>query len=120
VTTTRFRYPRTAYIAAGLLAICLTPMVRNGWLALLYVIPVIAVAYIARTGTDADHSGLTVRTLLGSERLSWSQVSGLRVGGHGELYAVIGDQQMRLPTARVGDLQKLNSLAQTPDEASAA
>lgn len=108
----RIRYSRLAYLAVGLLVICLTPMVRSGWLAVIYVIPVVAWLYVARTGTDADSDGITVRTLLGAERLSWSTVDGLRVGQRGELFAVQGETALRLPAARFSDLPKLNAISE--------
>jgi uncharacterized membrane protein len=112
VTSARIRYPRLAYMAVGFLAICLTPMVRNAWLSAVYLIPLAAAAYVVRTGTDADLDGLTVRTLLGAERLSWSSVEALRVGDHGELFAVQGEQELRLPAARLGDLPRLTALSE--------
>lgn len=108
----RIRYSRMAYLAVGFLAICLTPMVRSWWLAAMYLIPVVAAAYVARTGTDADAEGLTVRTLLGAERLSWSSVDGLRVGDRGELFAVQGGDELRLPAARFVDLPRLNAISE--------
>jgi len=112
VTSLRIRYSRLAYLAVFLLAICLTPMVRSGWLAVLYVIPIVAAVYVARTGTDADRDGLTVRTLLGAERLRWDAVDGLRVGPRGELFAVQGAQQLRLPAARLSDLPRLTEVSE--------
>jgi hypothetical protein len=101
------------YLVIGFLAICLTPMLRNWWLLLIYLIPIVAVLYVARTGTDADSTGITVRTLFGSERLSWSQIDGLRIGRRGELFAVQGTQQLRLPTARWNDVDRLNSISES-------
>ena len=44
------------------------------------VIPVILSALIVRLRTVADAQTVTVRTLLGSQTVSWSDIEGLRFG----------------------------------------
>ena len=121
MTSARLRLPRTAYLAAGALAVCVTPMVQGPWLFSLYLLPILAVAYIARSGTDVDASGITARALVGSATAPWSEVTGLRVGARGQVYALLaGDRQLRLPNARPQDVPTIMAVsAAAPERADA-
>ena len=113
VTPVHLRYPRTAYLVAGLLAVCVTPMVQHPLLALVYLLPLAAVLYIARAGTIVDSTGVTARAMLGAERIPWSDIEGLRVGARGEVYALVGNgEQIRLPAARMSDVPKLSAASE--------
>ena len=98
----RVRTPRTALLAVLVLAICVLPLASSApWLAVLWVLPVAAAGWVVRAGVDVDRAGLTVRALLGSRRLPWAEVAGLRVTGRGRLTAVLrGGGTVRLPVLR--------------------
>jgi hypothetical protein len=101
-TVLRVRTPRTALVAVLVLAICVLPLASSArWLAVLWLLPVATAAWVLRAGVDVDRTGLTVRALLGSRRLPWSEVAGLRVGRRGRLAAVLrGGGAVRLPVLR--------------------
>jgi hypothetical protein len=71
--------------------------------AFLMLIPVLAVAYIARTATVVDASGIRVRAVFGSRRLAWPDIRGLSVSER-SVYAVCQDGALRLPCVRITDL----------------
>jgi hypothetical protein len=98
----RVRTPRTALTAVLVLAICVLPLASSApWLAVLWLLPVAAAAWVLRAGVDVDRTGLTVRALLGSRRLAWNEVAGLQVGDRGRLVAVLrGGGAVRLPVLR--------------------
>ncbi|MFL6127778.1 MAG: PH domain-containing protein [Mycobacteriales bacterium] len=98
----RVRTPRTALVAVLVLAICVLPLASSApWLAVLWLVPVALAAWVLRAGVDVDPSGLTVRALLGTRRLPWAEVAGLRVGRRGLLAAVLrGGGTVRLPVLR--------------------
>ena len=98
----RVRAPRTALMPVLVLAICVLPLASSApWLAVLWVLPIGVAAWVVRAGVDVDRTGLTVRALLGSRRLPWTEVAGLRVTGRGRLAAVLrGGGAVRLPVLR--------------------
>src|SRR3712207_7187212 len=80
---------RSALLPVVVLAVCLLPLVGvapGSWLVML--VPVAVAAWVLRTGVDVDEDGLTVRTLLGSRPVPWTEVVGIRVAGPGELWVV--------------------------------
>jgi hypothetical protein len=106
---------RTALLPAGLLLLCVLPAAAAApWAALLLLLPLVAAAWVLRVGvdvsgdTDGDTSGLTVRSLVGRRHVPWTEVSGIRVGGRGELWLVtVAGRQVRLPVLRLRDLPRL-------------
>ena len=98
----RVRTPRTALMAVLVLAICVLPLASSApWLAVLWLLPIAAAAWVLRAGVDVDRTGLTVRALLGSRRLPWTEVAGLRVGDRDRLVAVLrAGGTVRLPVLR--------------------
>lgn len=117
--TLRLRLPRTALLAAFFLALCLTPLAfARPWLPVVYVLPVVVLAWILRAGTDVDADGLTVRALLRSRRVEWDGVTAIAPGRRGELSAVLrSGNRLRLPLARARHLQQIAvaSGGQVPD-----
>ncbi|MGI8697241.1 MAG: PH domain-containing protein [Mycobacteriales bacterium] len=107
--TLRLRLPRTALLAAFFLALCLTPLAfARPWLPVVYVLPVVVLAWILRAGTDVDADGLTVRALLRSRRVEWDGVTAIAPGRRGELSAVLrSGNRLRLPLARARHLQQI-------------
>jgi hypothetical protein len=98
----RIRTPRTALMAVLVLAICVLPLASSApWLAVLWLLPIAAAVWVLRAGVDVDRAGLTVRALLGSRRLPWTEVAGLRADDRGRLVAVLrSGGAVRLPVLR--------------------
>ena len=118
----RIRTPRTALMAVLVLAICVLPLASSApWLAVLWLLPLTAAAWVLRAGVDVDRTGLTVRALLGSRRLPWTEVAGLRVGDRDRLVAVLrAGGTVRLPVLRPRHLALVAAASggrmPTPDE----
>ena len=102
----RIRTPRTTLVAVAVLAVCVLPLASAApWLAVLWLLPVAALAWVLRAGVDVDPDGLTVRAVLGRRRLPWSELAGLQVTGRGRLAAVLrGGGSVRLPVLRARHL----------------
>ncbi len=103
-----FRLPRSAYLAVLFLALCATPLVQHPLASFVYVIPVAAAVFIARTATIVDDHGITVRALAGHRRLPWTDLRGLSVTGR-NVYAVTDAGAVRLPCVRLADLAALSA-----------
>ena len=89
-----------AHFAVGFLALGLLALVLAGptWVSLLLVIPVLLSAFVIRYRTVADRETVTVRTLLGSQTVSWDDIAGLRFGRGSWAYAQLKDgAEVRLP-----------------------
>lgn len=78
--------------------------------ALVLIVPVLAVVFIARTATVVSAEGLRVRALFGSRDLPWDSVRGLSVSGRG-IYAVLDDGAVRLPCVRIAHLGPISRLS---------
>ncbi|WP_342669946.1 PH domain-containing protein [Amycolatopsis jejuensis] len=105
-----FRIPTTAYLAIGLLTICVTPVALGeiGGFQWLYVFPLALLVFVARTRTVATREGLQVRTVFGKRDLPWSSLKGLAITGKARVRAVLGDDtQISLPTVRTRHLPVL-------------
>ncbi len=126
-----FRLPGLTYLVAVFLLFSVAPLAFAetgaesagavyGPRMLLLLIPILAAAFIARTATVVDPSGVVVRALLGSRTLPWDKVRGLSVSGRA-VYAVLGAGAVRLPCVRVADLAALSraSGGHLPDVAEA-
>jgi Bacterial PH domain len=105
-----FRLPRTTYVVVLFLLIGVTPLVRQPALAVVYVIPVLAIVFIARVATIVDETGITVRALFGTKHLVWTELRGLSITGR-NLYAVTRDGAIRLPCVRISDLSAIAAVS---------
>jgi Bacterial PH domain len=114
VSTAVFRLPKPTYLVLIFLVFGITPLALYGGpgegsparisaLTLLYLIPVLAAVFIARTSTRVDSSGIRVSAIFGSRMLDWTQVRGLSVTGR-NVYAVTEGGSLRLPCVRQRDL----------------
>ncbi len=110
----RFRMNRTALIPVMVFAVCVIPTATaSPWLLLLLLMPVILAVWVLRTGFDLADDAVTVHSLLGSRRVPWSEVAGIRVGERADLWLVTtGGTDVRLPAVRARDLP---ALAQASD-----
>ncbi len=105
-----FRLPALAYLAVLFLVFGVTALVMQPVLLVLYVLPLIAIAFIARVATVVDGGGIRVRALFGQRRLAWADVRGLSVGGR-NVYAVTTRGTYRLPLVRINDLPEIARLS---------
>jgi PH (Pleckstrin Homology) domain-containing protein len=108
VPTTVIKHPNSAYLIVGFVALCATAIVRSPVQALVYLVPLAAAIYVARTATIVDNVGITARAVIGSERVDWPDLVGLRLTKSSAVYAVDRDgSQLRLPCVRSTKLDPL-------------
>lgn len=109
-TPARFRMNRTSLLAVLVVAVCLVPLAAaSAWLLLLLVVPVVLAAWILRTGFDVDDEAVTIRSLLGSRRVPWPEIAGVRVGERADLWLVTTrGTDVLLPAVRARDLPALS------------
>ncbi|HEX6356612.1 PH domain-containing protein [Actinophytocola sp.] len=108
-----FRVPSTAVLGALLFAITATPF---AWAApgllVIYVVPVVAIAWIIRVRTTADREKLVTRTLFSRHVLPWSDVRAFRVSERSWVRAVVEDgKELPLPTVRTRHLPALSLIS---------
>ena len=104
-----FRIPPLAILGAVLLAVCATPAAFGApWFWLVYLLPVAVVVWVLRVRTTVDEEALTVRRLIGSRRVPWSEIRSLHLRDKGGVRAVLTDgAELPLPSVRVRDLPQL-------------
>ncbi|MEV6240913.1 PH domain-containing protein [Lentzea sp. NPDC051838] len=105
-----FRIPATALLAAGLIAICVTPV---AWaipgLQALYVIPAGYAWWVVRNRTTVTESELVARGVFGSTTVKWEDVKSIRLVQKGWLKAVKQDDtEVTLPAVRFMHLPALS------------
>ena len=104
-----FRIPPLRILGAVLLAVCATPVAFGApWFWLVYLLPVAVVVWVLRVRTTVDEEALTVRRLIGSRRVPWSEIRSLHLRDKGGVRAVLTDgAELPLPSVRVRDLPQL-------------
>jgi hypothetical protein len=104
-----FRIPPLTILGAVLLAVCATPVAFGApWFWLVYLLPVAVVVWVLRVRTTVDSDALTVRRLVGSRRVPWSEIRSLHLRDKGGVRAVLTDgAELPLPSVRVRDLPQL-------------
>ena len=76
----RVRIPRINLFAVAVAAVCTIPLAfASPWLTVVWLLPIAGLVHVLRTGVDADRTGLTTHTLLGTRRLAWDDIAGLRI-----------------------------------------
>jgi hypothetical protein len=108
-----FRIPATAVLGALLFAITATPF---AWaapgLAVIYVVPVAAIAWVLRVRTTADGEELVARTLFGRHVVPWSDLRAFRVSERSWVRAVVEDgKELPLPNVRTRHLPALSLIS---------
>jgi len=105
-----FRTPGSALLACALAAVCAVPFAFAApGLAAIFLIPLAYAVWVVRVRTVADAEGLTVRRLIGGDRLPWSALSGLRLTPRGAVHAVREDgTEVALPSVRTRHLSALS------------
>jgi Bacterial PH domain len=98
-----------AHFAVGFFALgLLVPVLTWPVTAPLLIIPVVLSALIFRLRTQADHDGVTVRTLLGSRTVRWEDIDGLRFSkGSWARAQLKNGGQLRLPAVTFATLPQL-------------
>jgi len=108
IDRTVLRLPRSAYLPVAFVTLCVTAIVRSPWQTLVYLIPLAAAFYVARTRTIVDADGLTAQVLFGARTIGWDDLAGLRLDESGAVYAVDRDGgQVKLPCVRSTKLAPL-------------
>ena len=109
----RLRMNRVALLPVVLLVVCVLPLAfAAGWTLVFLLVPVLAAAYVLRTGVDVGDGGVTVRSLAGSRAVPWDDVAGIRVGERGDLWLVtVRGTELRLPVLRARDLPWLAAVS---------
>jgi hypothetical protein len=104
-----FRISPLTILGAVLLAVCATPVAFGApWFWLVYLLPVAVVVWVLRVRTTVDEEALTVRRLVGSRRVPWSEIRSLHLRDKGGVRAVLTDgAELPLPSVRVRDLPQL-------------
>jgi len=98
-----------AHFAVGFFALgLLIPVLTWPATAPLLIIPVLLSALIVRLRTQADHDGVTVRTLLGSQSVRWEEIEGLRFNrGSWARAQLKSGRELRLPAVTFATLPQL-------------
>jgi Bacterial PH domain len=104
-----FRPARLSILGALLLAVCATPVAFGApYLWLLYLVPLGVIAWVLRVRTVADAEALTVRRVVGTRRVPWSEISSLRLHDRARVRAVLTDgAELPLPSVHIRDLPQL-------------
>lgn len=108
-----FRIPTPALLAAGLAAICATPV---AWglpgLQVLYAFPAAFAVWVVRNRTVVDGERLVARSTFGKRVVTWADVKAIKVVPRGWLSAVLQDGSLvRLPAVRAGHLSALAAVS---------
>ncbi|MFD9703637.1 PH domain-containing protein [Lentzea sp. NPDC059081] len=108
-----FRIPATALLAAGLIAICVTPV---AWVApglqALYVLPLGYAYWVVRNRTTVTEDEIVARGAFGTTTLQWSEVKYIRLIQKGWLRAVKEDaSEVTLPAVRFMHLPALSAVS---------
>ncbi|SER52983.1 PH domain-containing protein [Lentzea xinjiangensis] len=105
-----FRIPATALLAAGLIAICVTPV---AWVApglqALYVLPLGYAYWVVRNRTTVTEDEIVARGLFATTTVRWPEVKAIRLVRKGWLKAVKDDDtEVTLPAVRFMHLPALS------------
>jgi hypothetical protein len=105
-----FRIPATALLAAGLIAICVTPV---AWVApglqALYVLPLAYAYWVVRNRTTVTEEELVARGPFATTTVKWDEVKSIRLVEKGWLKVVkTDDTEVRLPAVRFMHLPALS------------
>lgn len=109
-----FRISPLTVLVALVLAVCLTPLAGAGpYLWLVYLVPIGVIFWTLRVRTTADAESVTVRRVVGGQRVVWGEITSLRVAkakdpSRARVSAVLdGGAELPLPAVHVRDLPAL-------------
>jgi hypothetical protein len=104
----RFRRSSALTVAALIAAIAAVPMLSvTPYLAILLVVPLFVALWSWRSGTDADESGLTVRTAVGRRTIPWTDVAGVVAEGGQVSAHLTSGRAITLPAVGAADIPRL-------------
>ena len=111
--TVTFRRPLTALIGVFGLVVCMTPVAFGiPGLQVLYLVPLGVAIWLVRTRTVVGAETLVVHRVLGSRRVTWSDLQGLRMDDRSRVWAILrGGEEVGLPAVRTRDLPVLAALS---------
>ncbi len=123
-TTVTFRRPLTALIGVFGLVVCMTPVAFGlPGLQVLYLVPLGVAIWLVRSRTVVGPDTVVAHRVLGSRRVQWSDLKGLRMDDRSRVWAVLRDgEEVALPAVRARDLPLLAaaSRGRLPDPQSSA
>ena len=95
------------------LALCLLPVALfSPWALLVMVVPLLVALWVLRVGVTVDDDGIVAQSLVGSRRLAWTELAGIRVDAGRRLWLVTTrGTEVRLPVLRARDLPRLAALS---------
>ncbi|MBA3907698.1 MAG: PH domain-containing protein [Pseudonocardiales bacterium] len=109
-----FRISPLTILFVAFLAVCAIPFAFGApWFWLVYLVPVGLVGWIVRIRTVADPHALTVRRVLDSRRVPWTQISSLRLlpstrsRGTRVSAVLVDGTELPLPAVHIRDLPQL-------------
>jgi hypothetical protein len=107
------RMSRTALLPVFVLLVCALPLAAAAtWGPLALLVPLVAAAWVLRVGVDIDDEAITARSLVGSRRVPWTELAGIRVGDRSALWLVTsGGTEVKLPVLRARDLPRVAALS---------
>jgi hypothetical protein len=118
-----FRRPLTALLGVFGLIVCMTPVAFGiPGLQVLYLVPLSVAIWLVRARTVVGPDTVVVHRMVGSQRVVWSDLQGLRIDERSRVWAVLHDgEEVRLPAVRARDLPLLAaaSRGRLPDPLSA-
>ncbi|MGH3887822.1 MAG: PH domain-containing protein [Pseudonocardiaceae bacterium] len=122
--TVTFRRPLTALIGVFGLVVCMTPVAFGlPGLQVLYLVPLGVAIWVVRSRTVVGPDTVVVHRVLGSQRVQWSELKGLRMDDRSRVWAVLLDgEELALPAVRARDLSLVAaaSRGRLPDPQSTA
>ncbi|WP_019203971.1 PH domain-containing protein [Tsukamurella sp. 1534] len=121
-----FKHPGIALLGVALFAVCLAPIAGPwtvgravdggtasmglqvlGWAVLL--VPLLVAVWILRVRTVIGPDGIRSVRIPGTTAIGWDEVSGIRIGRNGAVYAVRTDgSEVRLPAVTVSQLPRVS------------
>jgi hypothetical protein len=107
------RLPLTALLGVLGLVVCMTPVAFGvPGLQLLYLVPLILAYWVVRTRTVIGSDALVTYRAWGSQRISWSDLAGLRVDDQSRVWSVLhGGTEVRLPAVRARHIPLLAAIS---------
>ena len=109
---TVFRTSPLAVLGAVAIAFCFTPVaLALPFGELLYLVPIAMVVWVLRVRTTVDDEALTVRRIVGGQRVPWSEISSLRLDQR-RVKAMLSDgAELPLPAVGLRDLPQLAAVS---------
>ena len=112
-TPVTFRRPLTTLIGVFGLVVCITPVAFGApGLQVLYLVPLGVAIWLVRARTVVGAETVVMHRVLGSRRVTWSDLRGLRIDDRSRVWAVLRDgEEVGLPAVRARDLPALAALS---------